>query len=106
MRSKDVSTVLASMLRRQRGVEVDETANRTSFSVGGKVFAFTRKDGVAVKLPAEHVGALSRSGRGVPLVMGKRTMKEWAIIAHEDASEYRDDLPLFKESIRFTSTGR
>ena len=51
-----------------------------NLSVGGKVFAFANKAGMVVKLPSPRVAALIVAGSATPLIMGKRTMKEWAVV--------------------------
>ena len=76
----------------------------TSFLVGEKVFAFTRKDGVALKLPRTRAQELIEAGEAVPLVMGKRVMTEWIILHRDDASDYKNDRALFAESIAFVAS--
>jgi len=58
----------------------------TNLTAGDKVFAFTNKMGMVVKLPAPRISALIAAGQAVRLVMGKREMKEWAIILPGKAS--------------------
>jgi hypothetical protein len=63
-----------------RGVVSTRKFATINLTVGGKVFAFTNKAGLVVKLPAPRVAALIAAGEAMPLVMGKRTMKEWAVV--------------------------
>ena len=73
------------------GVTVRMHMNRSSFMIGKKVFAFMRPEGVAMKLPAERIESLGLDH----LVMGKRAMKEWAVVKR------KKDLPLVKEAVAF-----
>ena len=67
-------------LSQARDVESTRKFATMNLTVGGKVFAFTNKGGMVVKLPASRVAALVAAGKAKPLVMGKRTMKEWAVL--------------------------
>jgi len=100
---KDLGGILSSMLEGQPRVESRKKANHISFMVGNKVFAHTQSDGVVVKLPKEKVKELVDKKRASALVMGKREMKEWAVIKHQDPKEYKKDLKLFKEAMAFVS---
>ncbi len=75
----------------------------TSFVTGEKVFAFTRNNGVALKLPRPRAQALVETGEGVPLVMGKRVMTEWSVIRRKYPNEYKKDQRLFEEAISFVA---
>jgi hypothetical protein len=69
--------------------------------VGGKMFAFSSKGRLIVKLPQSKVAALIAEGQGEPCVMGRgRTMREWVVVGPERQSEW---LPLTLESKRFVS---
>ena len=49
--------------------------------VGGKVFSMVHKGRLVVKLPAERVAALIKSGDGAPFDPGNgRLMKEWVAV--------------------------
>jgi hypothetical protein len=56
--------------------------------IGGKMFAFSSKGRLIVKLPQWKVAALIADGRGQPCVMGRRTMREWVVIGPEWQSEW------------------
>lgn len=56
--------------------------------VGGKMFAFSSKGRLIVKLPQSKVAALIAEGRGQPCVMGRRTMREWVVIGPEHQVEW------------------
>ena len=51
-----------------------------SFQTGAKVFAFTRPEGIAMKLPESRIRALVEKRQVEFLVMGKRTMREWMLL--------------------------
>ena len=104
MAEDEVASVLSLMLGGLPRVSSKNHFNHASFQVGKKVFAFTRSNGVAMKLPKEKIRELIETRDASPLVMGKRTMKEWIVIEHSDPSGYRKDLPLFKEAIAFASS--
>ncbi len=104
MATDDLSATLASMLVDLPQVRVGKHINNVNFLVGEKVFAFVKGDGVAMKLPKEKIKELVDQERATPLVMGKRVMKEWAVIKHEEPEEYQKDLELFKEAIAFTGS--
>lgn len=51
-----------------------------SLAVDGKVFAFTGSKGrLVMKLPQDRIHQLLAVGEVAPLVMGKRTMREWVV---------------------------
>jgi hypothetical protein len=67
--------------------------------IGGKMFAFSSKERLIVKLPQWKVAALIADGWGEPCVMGRgRTMREWVVIGAERQSEW---LSIAKESKSF-----
>lgn len=104
MADSDLATVLSAILEDMPQVRVGTHLNHTNFLIGNKVFAFLQGEGVALKLPKTTIQALIEVKLAAPLVMGKRTMKEWAVIQHEHPEEYRQDAALFKESIAFVSS--
>jgi len=106
LKEEDLATLLASMLRDLPRVSVKKHVGHASFRVGKKVFAFTRNQGVAVKLPREKIQELVNQQNATPLVMGKRVMKEWVVIQRKSLSEYKKDLNLFKEAVTFISSLR
>lgn len=55
-----------------------------SLRVDGVIFAMAVKGELAVKLPVADVAAVIDAGRGRPLVMGARTMREWIVLADDD----------------------
>ena len=104
MATEDLSTTLAFMLADQPGVRIGKHIHNINFLVGEKVFAFLRDDGVALKLPRDTCQALIAQKQAIPLVMGKRAMKEWIVLQHTELEDYKKDLDLFKESIAFVAS--
>jgi hypothetical protein len=100
----DLAAILSSMLEGLPRVNVKKSANRLSFLIGKKVFAFTQKDGVVLKLPQEKIKELVDKKAASFLVMGKREMKEWAVIKHKDPKEYKKAFKLFKAAMAFVSS--
>lgn len=104
MAENDFTTTLSFMLGSLPQVNIGKHINNTNFLVGKKVFAFIKGDSVAIKLPKAKIQELVDKKSASPLVMGKRVMKEWAVIRHEEAEEYIKDLALFQESIAFVAS--
>ena len=97
----EISTVLSAMLGKLPGVVVRKKFNSVNFTVGNKVFAFTKDGGVVLKLPPETVKALLKARTASLLVMGKRTMKEWVVIRYKNAADAKKHLGLFKEAMDY-----
>ena len=106
MAGRDLGTVVCSMLESLPGISVQKKFHNTSFLVAKKVFAFTRRDDVVMKLPEGKIQELMDKRRASHLVMGKRVMREWVVIQHNDPGGYREDLGLFKEAMTFVSSLR
>ena len=87
------------------GAEVTGKFGNTSFSIGGKVFAFTRPDGLVLKLNPDELVRVMKTRRAAPLVMGKRTMREWVHLHLPHADAYRDELPLLYAAMRYVARG-
>ena len=53
------------------------------YQAGTKIFAFTRPDGIAMKLPKERVAELVENRADASfLVMGTKTMREWLMLRY------------------------
>jgi hypothetical protein len=102
--ARDLAAVVSPLLADLRGVTVQTKSHNASYLIRKKVFAFTRKDGVAVKLPEARIRQLIEQMDVSFLVMGKRSMREWALIRHANHSDFAKDLTLFRESIAFVSS--
>lgn len=100
----DLGAMISAMLEGLPGVNVKKSANRLSFLVGKKVFAFTQRGRVVIKLPQEKIKTLAEKKTASFLVMGKKEMKEWAVIKHKDPKEYKKDFKLFKTAMAFVSS--
>jgi len=96
-------TILSSLLKDIPRVSITKKFHNTSFLIGRKVFAFTKGEGVVIKLPKEKIKQLLDKGNAEVLVMGKRAMKEWVIIKYKDPNEYKNALELFNESMTYVS---
>jgi hypothetical protein len=63
------------------GCTVGTKFGHGSLEVDTKVFAFTRTDeSAALKLPQNRIAELMKDGEICHLTMGKRTMREWAVV--------------------------
>jgi hypothetical protein len=112
MAKVDVAAARAFAAEHMRGAVVTEKLGVTekfgnvSFSLGGKVFAFTRPDGLVMKLPDEVIERVmaERMIEGCKaelLVMGKRTMREWVHMKLDGAEEYRTEVELMQVAMTF-----
>ena len=94
-----ITDVITAMLESIPKVSIGMHMHHTNFTIDNKVFAFTRKDGVALKLPESRARTLVDQGVAIPLTMGKRTMREWIVLSHPTIEQYTEDTALFKEAI-------
>lgn len=97
---------LSLMIGNLKGVTVGKHLNNKNFLTRGRVFAFMKGDGIALKLPKEKIAQIIKDKDIKPLIMGKRKMNEWVVIERKTTREYKKDLPLFRESIEFVSKTR
>jgi hypothetical protein len=81
--------------------QVNAKFGNASFSVAGKVFAFTRPDGLVLKLPPEIIAATLATREAQPLVMGKRTMREWVHLKLPAPDRYAGELDLLRAAMAF-----
>jgi hypothetical protein len=93
---------LCSSVEQWRGATVQRKAGGASLLVGGKVFAFTRPGGIAMKLPENRIRALLTEREAGFLVMGKRTMREWMLL-RLDSTVRKEDLGLLREAMEFVA---
>ena len=96
---------LVSLLAKLPGVVVTRKLNSTNFTISGKVFAFTKGDAVVLKLPQAVIQRLVDNGAATRLIMGKRMMKDWAVVRRPNPADFKNDLGMFKESVAFVSAG-
>jgi len=75
------------------------------YQAGTKIFAFTRPDGIAMKLPEDRVAHLVDHREDASfLVMGTKTMREWLMLRYTNPSDYREDGKLFEEAMNFVAS--
>jgi hypothetical protein len=74
------------------------------FQTGTKIFAFTRPEGVAMKLPEARIADLVEGRDASFLVMGTKTMREWVLVRYNEPGEYKRDGKLFEESMKFVAS--
>lgn len=102
----ELDSFLAELVGKLPKVTVGQKFGHVNFTVRKKVFAFSRPDGVAMKLPLATVDALVLQKKAARLVMGQKVMKEWVVLKHPKPADYRGDLGLFKESAKFVAGGK
>jgi len=73
----------------RRKIAVVEKFGSENLRIDGTVFAIHFKGSLVVKLPAERVAELRRTGVGGPFILGKREMKEWVAIAPSASRRWR-----------------
>lgn len=103
MVDNDLVTILSSLLKDIPHVSIMKKFHNTSFLIGKKVFAFTKGNGVVMKLPKGKIKELVDKENAEPLVMGKRVMQEWVIIKYKYSSESKKAFGLLKEAMSFVS---
>ncbi|HZL26018.1 MAG TPA: hypothetical protein VFC39_05765 [Acidobacteriaceae bacterium] len=95
---------LASILvKKVPGAELSWKFGNASLVIGDKVIAFPSKNnnGLILKLPAHDIATLVETGTARPLVMGKRTMREWVIVEDPLAAA---TLKLLRASLAYVET--
>lgn len=101
--SPDAATILTPMLEGLPGITVQEKFHHSSYLVKEKVFAFTRPEGVVLKLAEERIRELMETRPTAPLIMGKRVMREWVVLRESDPGAFRKDKKLFLEAMAFVA---
>jgi hypothetical protein len=74
------------------------------FQIGTKIFAFTRPEGVAMKLPETRIAKLVEVRGASFLVMGTKTMREWVLLRYSSPGDYLKDAKLFGEALNFVAS--
>jgi hypothetical protein len=74
------------------------------FQAGAKIFAFTRPEGIAMKLPEARIAELVESRDASFLVMGTKTMREWVLVRYNEPGEFMKDGKLFEEAMKFVAS--
>jgi hypothetical protein len=74
------------------------------FQIGTKIFAFTRPEGVAMKLPEARIAQLVEIRDASFLVMGTKTMREWVLLRYSSPGDYLKDGKLFGEALNFVAS--
>ena len=104
--NEELEKVIGGLLTKLPGVKRKAAFGHSSFTVKEKVFAFIQKDAMVVKLPAGRIAVLIKSRKAEPLIMGKRTMKEWAVLSRSSPAAFKKELSLFKASLEFVRSGK
>jgi hypothetical protein len=71
-------------------VSLGKMLKAESIQVKGKSFAYLGTDGLVVKLPADRVSEMEELKVGKRLIVGKRTMKEWLVVADTQSDRWPD----------------
>lgn len=100
---EDVLATVTAMLAPIPGVKPGKAFGQPGFFVGGKMFASAFGEGVAIKLPPDRLAACLEQPHCTPFQPMGRTMGGWALITHEQADEFKADLPWFEELLAFVA---
>jgi hypothetical protein len=97
------SELAAILVKKVPGAELSWKFGNASLVIDDKVFAFASKNssGLILKLPAHDIAALVETGTARPLVMGKRTMREWVVVEDPLAAA---TLRLLRASLAYVET--
>jgi hypothetical protein len=74
------------------------------FQIGTKIFAFTRPEGVAMKLQEARIAKLVEIRDASFLVMGSKTMREWVLLRYSSPGEFTKDEKLFGEALNYVAS--
>ena len=86
------------------GALVNGKFGGASFFIAGKVFAFTRPNGLVLKLPPDAIAKLLATRDAKHLTIGKRVMRELALLTLPTRENYTDELPLLKKALAFVKS--
>lgn len=97
------SELAAILVKEVPGAELSWKFGNASLVIDDKVFAFPSKNtgSLILKLPAHDIAALVETGTARPLVMGKRTMREWVVVEDPLAAA---TLMLLRASMAYVDT--
>lgn len=96
--------VMDNLVLDMPGVKGGKAFGCPAYKINGKVFAFVRSPGIALKLPTERVNELLDSSTMQPFEVADGIIwKAWVMIQRADPDDYRDDLPLIEESAAFVA---
>lgn len=99
----DLFESVAEPLLADRVITTARMFGSTCLKVSGKVFAVAYKGRLVLKLPADRVAGLVKSGRGVLFDPGHgRTSKEWVSVAPESKDAW---LKLATDAREFVASG-
>lgn len=101
--TNELFAVVADRLLGDRSVTSARMFGSSCLKVGGKVFAVGWKGRLVLKLPADRVDGLVKSGAGVLFDPGHgRTSKEWISVAPDSADAW---LKLATSARQFVAAG-
>lgn len=94
-----VKDVLDSFLLENIEVEPGHAFGLPAYYVNGKMFAAVYEDGATIKVPEEITSGLLEREYIEPFrPMGRKTMKNWLYIRHDDPEDFEGDRGLFQEA--------
>lgn|GEM_PF-550803 len=100
----ELKAVLDDLLLALSGVSAGVVFGLPCYKVSNSVFATLYDEGVGIKLPAARVSELLEQPDFVPFQpFGRNRGKEFVQINHDKLEDYRHDLPLFQESMRYVA---
>jgi len=100
---EEVKSTLDDMLLAVPGVKSRKMFGLPGYTIEGKVFACTYREGATVKLPAEAAAELLKREDVVPFEpfdSGKK-MREWVQINRASAEDYQQDEGIFLQALEY-----
>lgn len=103
--NQEIKEVLDSFLLKMSMVNPGKMFGYPAYYVNKKLFACVYEDGVGLKVPFEIANELLNNQSIIPFIpMGKKKMREWIQINHNDPQDYINDMEIFETSISFVSS--
>jgi hypothetical protein len=102
---EEVVAALADLLSDLPDVRQATMFGFPAFLVGRKLFACVYGNGVAVKLPPETLKRLRGQPGIEPFEPYGKKMREWVLVAREDAAAYEADKGLFLQARDYVASG-
>lgn len=103
-RQSAANPVMDDLLLPIPGVKGGKAFGYPAYKVNGKIFCFVVDHGIALKLPAKRVQALIAERDEASAFEAGGTWKEWVVVAHDDAEDYRRHEDLYHESLEFVGS--
>lgn len=100
----DLLAALENMMQNWPEVRLGKMFGHPAFYIGRSMFACVYGSGVGLKLPATKALQLKQeAGFAAFRPYGKAEMREWVMISHQRADDYRADEKLLREAAAYAA---